>query len=460
MSGIFYNYGLFDFTPKGRKTQLASRKSFRNGGCCGTDGSYPFDLTQDYERGETMADIFWKDYWEKLFLLEKAIGHKVDYRILEPFRVPRTIVGIQAAARKIAEFVGLDDFLFIVAVRSLTEEAAHIELEHQSKEVFIEISEKLVSNSRPAILAALSHEICHKFLYHHSLGITGKHRNYENEVLTDITAVYLGLGKLMLNGCQFNEVNENNGVRETIKHKIGYLSGLQIAAVYNLVCEMRNIDRNIVEANLSAEALATVQAVAREFGHIYDDSFHQLDFAEQVTRKVQSSVKETQESLARAGAMIDFLRVQVLKPYELAIRQAHRGIFNILEKGSEKRDIEYNPALRYLRHLKADMEYGLTIEELASIGDRSAEVNNTIMSMLRSLSVEALTPSDEQNLKLRCPLDGTPIEHQVSAGDIAICPTCRYSFPIAPSIGEEITKALKSERPRRRHTWLEKIKRG
>jgi len=409
-----------------------------------------------------MADIFWKDYWEKLFLLEKAIGHKVDYRILEPFRVPRTIVGIQAAARKIAEFVGLDDFLFIVAVRSLTEEAAHIELEHQSKEVFIEISEKLVSNSRPAILAALSHEICHKFLYHHSLGITGKHRNYENEVLTDITAVYLGLGKLMLNGCQFNEVNENNGVRETIKHKIGYLSGLQIAAVYNLVCEMRNIDRNIVEANLSAEALATVQAVAREFGHIYDDSFHQLDFAEQVTRKVQSSVKETQESLARAGAMIDFLRVQVLQPNELAVRHAHQKIFNILKACSKKQDIEYNPALRYLRNLKADMEYGSTLEELAAMRDTGADVFGTIMLMLRSYPEKEQTFTEERRIKLQCPLDGTVIEFQAASGEeLVSCPTCRYSFPIL-NIEEEIINALKRNDVERKagwgKTWFEKKK--
>ena len=54
-----------------------------------------------------MADVFWDDYVQKVFILEQAIGHKVNYRILEPFHVSNTIVGIQAAAKKIAEFVSL-----------------------------------------------------------------------------------------------------------------------------------------------------------------------------------------------------------------------------------------------------------------------------------------------------------------------------------------------------------------
>jgi|LSQX01.2.fsa_nt_gb hypothetical protein len=409
-----------------------------------------------------MADVFWDDYVQKVFILEQAIGHKVNYRILEPFHVSNTIVGIQAAAKKIAEFVSLDEYLFIVAVTNLTEEAAHVELEHRNREVFIEVSERLVNESGPAILAVLSHEICHKFLHHHSLNITEKHRQYENEVLTDITAVYLGLGKLMLNGCQYKEVNERYGVRETIKHTLGYLSGAQLAAVYNLVCNMRNIDRNTLEMHLRDTALATVRAVAKEFKSIYDDSFHQPDFSEQVTRKIQRSVRGTQDALTRAGAMIDFLQAQILQPNELAVRHAHQKIFNILKACSKKQDIEYNPALRYLRNLKADMEYGSTLEELAAMRDTGADVFGTIMLMLRSYPEKEQTFTEERRIKLQCPLDGTVIEFQAASGEeLVSCPTCRYSFPIL-NIEEEIINALKRNDVERKagwgKTWFEKKK--
>lgn len=113
-----------------------------------------------------MADIYWTDYLEKLIYLEQAVGHKTHYTILEPFQVERTVIGLQAAARTIADFIGLNEYMFVVAVVNLDGKAAHIELTRSGREVFIEISEHLMSVSGPGVLAALSHEICHKYLHH------------------------------------------------------------------------------------------------------------------------------------------------------------------------------------------------------------------------------------------------------------------------------------------------------
>ena len=88
------------------------------------------------------------------------MGHKTHYTILEPFQVERTVIGLQAAARTISDFIGLNEYMFVVAVVNLDGKAAHIELTRSGREVFIEISEHLMSVSGPGVLPlALSHEI-------------------------------------------------------------------------------------------------------------------------------------------------------------------------------------------------------------------------------------------------------------------------------------------------------------
>jgi hypothetical protein len=58
-----------------------------------------------------MAEVFTDDYIAKRFLLERAVGDKVSYRILDPFYIGTesadAYVDIQKAAKRIAEFVGL-----------------------------------------------------------------------------------------------------------------------------------------------------------------------------------------------------------------------------------------------------------------------------------------------------------------------------------------------------------------
>jgi hypothetical protein len=140
---------------------------------------------------------------EQLLALEKFVGGNTTYQILEPFRiVPNDIVGIQGAARKIADFVGLREHTFVVAVcKQEKGVGGNIELKHGESGVFIEISDA-AEKFEEAVLATLAHEIAHKFL--HIRGIdceSATDDNHQYEVFTDLTAVFLGLGKIMLAGC-------------------------------------------------------------------------------------------------------------------------------------------------------------------------------------------------------------------------------------------------------------------
>lgn len=135
---------------------------------------------------------------ENLFVLESNLGSKVKYLVLDPFPVNSPdIISIQEAAKKIASFIGLLDMVFIVGIAKQGEKVGgHIELSGNNREAFIELSEGVLKYQE-TVLSTLAHEITHKYLQMN--GIRHPDEN-KNEILTDTASVYLGLGKIMLNG--------------------------------------------------------------------------------------------------------------------------------------------------------------------------------------------------------------------------------------------------------------------
>jgi hypothetical protein len=105
--------------------------------------------------------------------------------------------------------VGLADLTFIIAVTLQDPSTAgHIELRYDSPDVFVEISRD-TCGYKDAVLATLCHEICHEFL--DSRGIRHGTVQVEQEFLTDVAAVYLGMAKIMLNGCECQSVRTAGG---------------------------------------------------------------------------------------------------------------------------------------------------------------------------------------------------------------------------------------------------------
>ena len=139
-------------------------------------------------------------------LLENRVGQKTGYAMLNPFPCKTleagrpAIVTIQNAGRIISRHMGLADYMFVIAVKDQKQDTGgHIELDYGGSDVFVEISPSLCQY-KDAVLATLSHELSHKFLHLH--GIRNGTVQIEQEFLTDVTAVYLGMGKIMLNGCE------------------------------------------------------------------------------------------------------------------------------------------------------------------------------------------------------------------------------------------------------------------
>lgn len=207
-----------------------------------------------------MPDLRISDFVSKLVYLEESVGHRTSYQMLEPFPLDsQSPIDLQSAGKRIGKFLGLDGLIFIIGFSKQDDGiGGHIELQDDSKDVFVEISPEMREFPQ-SILATLGHEITHKYLHTHRLYKSyDKQDELDNEVLTDIAAVYLGLGKLMMNGCEVQKssmVYRGNGF-ETITQTFqsGYLTRNQFSVVYKLVTSMRGTSNAVAADGLSGEA--------------------------------------------------------------------------------------------------------------------------------------------------------------------------------------------------------------
>lgn len=128
------------------------------------------------------------------------------------------IIGTQHLARRIAEIYGLPVTTVIVTYSTTLVPPGRVELS-QSNEFFVELQSQLKSEPR-SVAAILAHEVAHIFL--HRCGVRFSDE-FENEVLTDTTAAYLGFGSTILNAATETKTRLGD-VIQTRTHHFGYLT--------------------------------------------------------------------------------------------------------------------------------------------------------------------------------------------------------------------------------------------
>jgi hypothetical protein len=335
------------------------------------------------------------DYLNKMILLEDRLGQKVGYKPLEPFCVPGTQLGdfleLQAAAKKIAEFVGLGNFTFVISKAKQKEKVAgQIELNYSGNDVFVEISSELIK-FEDAVVATLAHEITHKYMQIHCVTASpGLANEYDNEVLTDITAVFLGLGKLMLNGAEEEKAHEEerfDGTHHiTETQRCGYLSLQQLAFVYRLVCAMRGISNREVLSNLSQQAESAVLWCETNYGHYFRKEYGADKFTNNIlnrtTEKTQKAVKE----LDSAEELLRLIQEICVDKAEIPL-QANRD--RILAMQNELRPFKpediYDPALRYLKSIQLKERSEQILSEIHTLSLATSKTSNNLKKVWKKV---------------------------------------------------------------------------
>ena len=306
-----------------------------------------------------MLDISIEECIRKVTFLEKSLGTKIQYQILDPFPLySKDIIGIQNAGKIIANFIGLSDYIFVISINKLKKNTGgHIELEYGRKKVFIEISEEILK-FEDAILAILAHEITHEYLYINNISFSNK---YENEILTDIAAIFLGFGKLMINGSENEDIWKNYyfGGSTTITDKlgIGYLDRSKVAFVYLLVCSMRNISEKKYMSNLSNKSIQLLGESKRDSWYIFNNHFNQPDKADKSLSNFHSIVHETQLILCDINKKLVYLQKSNELTEKYLLEEIHKKISKILLEYDELlRKDEYDPCLRFINILKFNQD--------------------------------------------------------------------------------------------------------
>ncbi len=373
------------------------------------------------------------DLVAKVTFLEETLGAQVHYRLMDPPAISRPpthpqdlYVSIQAVTRAISDFLGISGLTFIVGVaRQADDVSGHIELKYAEKNIFIEIAGDVLEVD-DAILAVLGHEITHKCLYDHQIRCTSWKDDYE--VLTDVAAVYLGLGKLMLNGCETrwtSEIRDTSGTT-TQYHtlKVGYILRDDVAFVYRLVGALRNTTAEVLRDRISQDSLMSLEACERNYSSYF--SLRSTNLTEQVAvaERLTSELSKFQTELAEVDWWVRRIRAECFFR-ESACRDMHKLIARTREMLERIRSgEEVNPALAYLRCLQAHID----------VVKRNPDELRTLMDPDGHVARPTSDPSEEGFEIVNCPLDKTHLRVPTGKRRMLVkCSTCRYCFVVDTS---------------------------
>jgi hypothetical protein len=107
---------------------------------------------------------------------------------------------------------------------------------------------------RYALGSIIAHEMSHAFLFHRGLILNELN---ENEMFTDLTAVFVGLGKLMLNG---KIILSGDSISY---EELGYLKLEHLLYSYKNVCGSRNISLATATKNLVPEIVSKINDLSK-----------------------------------------------------------------------------------------------------------------------------------------------------------------------------------------------------
>jgi len=293
---------------------------------------------------------------DKIITLEKRLGSNANFLFYQPVEFNKNdIISLQKLAKHMANFVGLSKLVFTITIATQKKNTAgHIE--SSGDDVFIEIDPNVIK-SKDAILCVLAHEISHEILSRNNiqdgLNAIPEIRRYENEVLTDITAIYMGFGKQVLNGCKI-VINTANSHYQA---GYGYISREQFAFIYLIISNMRKIDKNVYMHNINHDAKETIESVLCKNNDYFTSKLHDISYNEKIEKKLQADVTAKRNELEKIEKDITYIRD--------CLNESEKQINNSFSKINKNQNTflqslkssSSNPSLQFLFNIKKRIKY-------------------------------------------------------------------------------------------------------
>jgi hypothetical protein len=389
---------------------------------------------------------------EKIHLLESSLGDRFTYPILEPFKFNSSnIYEIQKAGSLISQHLGLSALTFIVTIKQQKQNVGgNVHLDN-TKDVFIEIDEKFKDDC-DFILAILAHEICRKYLQINNLKLFP---DFENEMLTDATTIYTGLGKLSLNGCEkifvTTSKSYNTTTTTTTTQKIGYMDRQQFSFVYRLVCEMRRIPQKEILSGLSVTAANEVKSITSNNGNSFSESYFRNDFlSNEIDNSLKNEIGEAQKAFARFSRNIRIIN-EIVMHYSAKINSDFHTSFNLkYEKiNSIAAQSQQSESHNYIKNLLAYEEFQVFKESVIEKETEMKKVGTVLqgcIEFLSDLNPKEFSFRDSSFLfQFSCPICNAKMKISQSKIARVSCPKCKYNFIVETGIENfESVKAKKN----------------
>ncbi|WP_010245248.1 CpXC domain-containing protein [Acetivibrio cellulolyticus] len=373
------------------------------------------------------------DFIDKLILLEKELGRKVAQEFLDSKSLDFANISdndaIDSVANKIANFldlpnkihVNIDDLSFDTggSIRPTSDYNVTINLNKNSLKM------------KDAVLGVLAHELTHQYLFNH--GIDLRHKSIlDNELLTDIAAIYLGLGNLILNAHRNEKTVYKNKQEVTYKMEIGYVKTFYLGFVYKTICSMRNIPENVYNAQLSSQSkIYITQAMNHnEFSPYLKQNFFDANNTTKTLMDIKEVIYSIQVLLSDIDKNLKADEIRSAKEIEPFLVKTHRMLFKYFEYITNfSLDDTPNRCLKFLYSMKAYQ----TLEEMLVCLGTAYNSAKSYLNYLTDIHINlntALVSSSESNMcKVVCRKDGT-IFPQITGKSLFVvkCPNCGYQF--------------------------------
>ncbi len=299
----------------------------------------------------------------KILFLETKLGHKVKYAILCPYELRDVLFkasegctvsayALIETAKHISNFIGLNGLVIDITLIGMEKnKAGNIGIDTDNI-IFIELSKDIASDPN-TVLSVLCHELVHKFMHIHKIN---ENTTEEDELLTDICAVYLGLGKIMLTGCYSEKeqpyLSNHGSYTSKTTMSVGYLERHEFAIAYLIVCHMRKIDQASCFSYLTADVIKILKECKRD----HEDSLRSASLAASSHNEFASlidthfsislhSLEQLLNDLTVTHEKMSFSleRVKEVRTLELQRKQSKLKKFDNSD--------DYNSCSNFLKHL-------------------------------------------------------------------------------------------------------------
>lgn len=376
------------------------------------------------------ADPIARHILDQLTTLEKAAGVRAHYRILDsPPLVSLDPSSINTVARVLSDWIGLRNAIFDINIVEGDKPPRLVRINPDQEEFAMELPASVLTSTDCA-LSVISRQVARAYLMTSNIAGGSVDPNRSAGSMADVAAVFLGMGKLLLNAPATG--NPDTHAKASLSPENRPLSAEYLAFTHRIVCSMRGLDWNQHTNGLAQSGIALLRQWDGYRDTVFSQALRNVLTASASHRPLMDAVEDNHLALARFDQMQRAFEAVVLHPLHSEVKEYHQTCREGMERLTAREQDTYDPCLLYLNQLRRRMDLQRYADMLLKQQDHIVNRLRVLTAAMGDLNARKLIYVNSTDLLMNlthCPFDGTKItlhdEHQDSR---VRCPNCGYTF--------------------------------